>query len=81
MGAVQYLLPGDFVHIQNIEYDVNMNPVYVGIAKVGASNASPLWHIKQMTYDANNNPLTVRFANGTADFTNIWNNRATYSYS
>jgi len=81
MSLIQYLLSGDSVFIRNMEYDVSGNPIYLGAAKVGASDSSPSWHIKKITYDGDGNALTIKFANGTADFTNIWTSRDSYSYS
>lgn len=50
---------------------------YIGEAEVGASVASAVWRIKRMT----NSDYTLLWADGDAAFDNIWNNRASLSYS
>lgn len=62
-------------------YDGNGNLIYVGLSHPNVANADPLWQIRQFTYDGNGNLVYTLFANGRRDFVNIWDDRATYSYS
>lgn len=53
------------------------NMTYVGYAVPGSSTASAVWRIKRI--DATTG-LAIRFADGNANFDNVWNNRASLSY-
>ena len=56
-------------------------PLYVGNAQPGAPTSAPAWQILKLTYDAFGNPIAKLWANGSAEFTMIWDERASYSYS
>lgn len=56
------------------------NAEYLGYAIAGSSKASPVWLIKKLTYSGSD-VTDVQFANGTATFSSIWNNRTSLSYS
>lgn len=64
-----------------LEYDGSNNPIYIGYAIPGSIASSATWRIKKMTYDIVNNPTNIQWADGNTNFDNIWDNRATYSYS
>lgn len=64
-----------------LEYDGSNNPIYIGYAIPGSIVSSATWRIKKMTYDIVNNPTNIQWADGNTNFDNIWDNRATYSYS
>lgn len=68
-------------NVTEIDYDVNSNPLYLGKAVPGTATSSPLWQIRKFTYDINSNLTVIQFANGTNDFTQIWDNRASLPYS
>ena len=54
--------------------------IYIGEADAGTAQSSPLWRIKRI--DSTNDPdIDILLANGTSDFTNTWDNRASYTYS
>lgn len=56
------------------------NPVYVGEAAPGSATSAEAWRIRKLTYSGAN--LTdVEWADGDTDFNNIWDNRASLSYS
>lgn len=60
--------------------DAGSSIIYIGKALPGSSTASASWQIQRM--DESSTPdFNVKFADGTAAFTKIWDNRATYSYS
>lgn len=64
-----------------IEYDNNENPLYIGEAKSGIATSATGWRIKKITYDSNNNPIQIDWADGNTNMDNVWDGRASYSYS
>jgi hypothetical protein len=78
---MEYLIPGDLVHIKNFEYDGSGNLIYIGYALPNSADADSKWMIKKATYDASNNILTEKFAGGNANLDKQWTLRASYSYS
>lgn len=52
---------------------------YVGEASFGAVTSSAVWRIKKITYTGDS--LSITWANGTDEYNNIWDNRASLSYS
>lgn len=63
-----------------LEYDANGNVLYKGEADPGSSTSDPVWKIEKYEYDANGNVTAVLFAEGTADFDKVWDNRESYNY-
>ena len=70
------VLSGGF--ISNIDTTSDATYYYFGKAQPGTSNSDALWRIKRMTKSA---PYISRFAGGLPTYSNIWNNRASLSYS
>lgn len=64
-----------------MEYDSNGNMIYYGLAIPGSSTSDSVWQIRQLTYDVSGNLLSILWARGSRGFTNVWTNRATYTYS
>lgn len=62
-------------------YDVASDTThYVGSASVAnCAPADAVWRIFRITIDANGG-LVIEYANGNANFENIWDNRASLSY-
>lgn len=52
---------------------------YVGETKPGTSSASALWRIRKITESGT--ITTVAFADGDDQFDNVWDDRASLSYS
>ena len=63
------------------ELNVDGDYKYVGTAYAGTATSVAKWRIKLMTYDVNKRLTAIDFADGSAEFDKVWNNRATYSYS
>lgn len=62
-------------------YDqVDSTTAYLGDAAVGSSQASAVWRIQKLVFTASGG-VTITWANGAATFVNVWNNRASLSYS
>lgn len=66
--------------IAAIEYSGNY-AVYIGYAAPGTAKSAAAWQIRKITYDSNNNITDIQFASGVNDYTKVWDDRATYSYS
>jgi hypothetical protein len=63
-----------------LEYDVNGNLVYIGIAASGTLTSQPLWFIKKLIWSGTS--LTdMQCANGQITFDKTWDLRSTYNYS
>lgn len=56
---------------------------YVGEAAPGTATSEARWRIKQLEYDdgISKPPTGIVWADGTADFTKEWDERANYTYS
>ena len=55
------------------------NTTYVGTAEIGSLQSSASWKIFRMV--DNSGDLTITYADGNDNFDNIWDNRASLSYS
>jgi hypothetical protein len=53
---------------------------YIGKAQIGTAESAEEWQIKKLDYDGDD-LAGILWANGTDEFTNSWEDRATYSYS
>lgn len=53
--------------------------LYVGEALPGASPADPVWRIRKLL--TTGAETAILYANGDSAFTNIWDNRASFTYS
>ncbi len=52
---------------------------YVGKAAVGSATSSAVWQIQRITETGPD--ITIQWADGNASFDNIWDNRASLTYS
>lgn len=55
--------------------------IYKGWAAPGSGTNAPVWRIQRMTFVGSDEDLTVEWAEGDGDFDNIWDDRASLSYS
>lgn len=62
-----------------IDDTTTANAVYIGKAAIASSGASAVWQIKKL--DTSTLALDKTWADGNDSFDNIWNNRASLSYS
>lgn len=75
--VVEYLPEEDEVY--DIEVDTSIAGVtYVGQAQPGTAKGTAAWRIKKITDSAGGS--SVDWANGNAEFINIWDNRLSYTY-
>lgn len=56
------------------------NVMYVGKAAIASTTASATWQVFKMD-ETTIDTLIITWADGNANFDNIWNNRASLSYS
>lgn len=75
---------GDIVASTSATYatrydEVSDTVAYVGKALPGTSSASATWQIKRITLSGAD--ITEEYADGDDSFDNIWDNRASLSYS
>jgi hypothetical protein len=59
---------------------VSSTTTYVGKAAVGSATSASVWKIQRLTSNAEGD-LTVEYATGAATYLNVWDNRASLSYS
>jgi hypothetical protein len=52
---------------------------YIGEALPGSNESAPVWRIKRVTEDGDD--ITILWANGSAEFDKIWDDRASFTYS
>lgn len=64
--------------IKNID-EVSATVTYVGYARPGTADITPAWRIFKLETIAT--VTKIRWANGVADYSNIWTNRASLTYS
>ncbi len=77
----QFGFPYDQIPLKTqIDYVGGTNPIYIGTAKPGTAVSAAGWQIKKLTYDGNDNIISVDLATA-GSITNIWNNRASLTYS
>ena len=57
------------------------DPIYFGRALIGADPSRPVWQIRKFIYNGSGHLTSIRFAQGSLEFTNVWNDRATLSYT
>jgi hypothetical protein len=59
---------------------IDENTFYIGQAQPGTATSAALWRIKKVTI-AVDGDVAELWANGSGNFDNIWDNRASLSYS
>ena len=54
---------------------------YYGHAPPGSATSAAVWRIKRETLDSQSRTTLIQYADGDAGFNNVWDDRATLSYS
>jgi len=67
------------VPLKKIIDQASATVTYIGEAHPSATTAQALWRIKKI--DQTSNPITIFFADANDNFDNVWNDRASLSYS
>lgn len=71
----------DMVYAKRFDFEDDGATVYEGNADPGTDDGDAFWRIKKTTFINEQDDATVEWADGNADFDNIWNNRLGLSYS
>lgn len=80
VDAAGNIIQGDKPYTTLLDYNGGNAPVYVGEAAPGSATSAAAWKIKRLSYSGDN--LTaVEWADGDTQYDNIWDNRASISYS
>ncbi len=84
-GRVQELPLTDVTRDEDMNYAKQVDfasdtVIYKGEAAIGSSTASAVWRVHKLTL-AGDGDMAEIWADGNADFDNIWDNRASLSYS
>jgi len=75
---VEGALPTASPTLANRVDDTVANTVYIGNAPIGSASSGAVWQIKRL--DTSSGVITM-WADGDSQFNNIWDNRASLSYS
>ena len=68
----------DGVPLKTLVDFADANTTYVGKSNIGTASSSASWQIKKVSISGT--VTTIAWANSSASFTNIWDNRASLSY-
>ena len=61
------------------ENDVDGQPIYIGWAQPGSAESDPVWLIAFLEYSAGFF-VSKKYANGSLDYNQVWDNRAGLTY-
>jgi len=64
-----------------LDYDANDNIIYKGEANAGSAKSAAAWKISKYSYDVDGNLTDIQWADGNLQEDNVWDNRASLSYS
>jgi hypothetical protein len=59
---------------------IDDNHIYIGEANPGSTFSAAVWRIKYIVI-LSDGDVSITWADGNDSFDNVWNNRASYSYS
>ena len=65
---------------QRMSYTGDHLPEYIGEAAPGTAVTSALWRIKKLGYSGTD-ATSITWADGNTNFDNVWDDRATLTYS
>jgi hypothetical protein len=77
--SVSYVPPGTCAIPQSNRVDNLTSTVYVGTAAVGAADSAAVWAIKRMVFSGT--VVLTTWADGNPLADNVWDNRASLTYS
>lgn len=67
------------LYISEVDF-ITDDELYRGEAVPGSLTSAPAWRIRHIVIAADGD-VSTRFADGDTNFNNVWNNRASLSYS
>lgn len=71
---------GSIVNEYSTRYDVLADAIYIGKAVPGSATSAASWYIEKITLSGGN-PTVAEKVGGIVKFNQIWDNRASLSYS
>jgi len=84
-GGLQNLILGqassDSLLSVRLDYDSDGLLIFRGRAASGRLSSEAKWQIQQFSYDSSSLLISILWANGSGKFNQIWDNRASLSYS
>tara|TARA_Y100000310_G_C20563780_1_gene754432 strand:+ start:531 stop:803 length:273 start_codon:yes stop_codon:yes gene_type:complete len=67
---------------KRVSYDGSNRQQYIGDAKPGTATSAASWRVRRISYDGNSYRIAaIEWAEGDNNFDNVWDNRASLSYS
>ena len=63
-----------------LDFSGGDNPIYIGLAAPGTLTSEAKWQIRKLTYSGDN-PTQIKYANGSPNFNQIYDDRASLTYS
>jgi hypothetical protein len=70
----------DFIYAQRVD-EASSTVFYKGWANPGASAAAAVWRLQRITLSTLDADATIEWAEGNTNYDNVWNDRASLSYS
>lgn len=71
----------DGAYTQKISQDGSDRDQYIGIARPGTATSAALWQIRKLSYSATDHVTDIQWAGGSDQFNQVWDDRASLSYS
>lgn len=72
---------GNLTYVIDYAGRTDAQPVYICYAAPGTPTDAPMWKIARHTYDGSDRLVRKEWANGSAKFDQVCDNRATLSYA
>jgi hypothetical protein len=69
----------DVTYAKRTDFTVNETIIYKGEAAVGSAESSALWRVRRLTI-AGDNDVTEEWAGGIDTFTQVWDDRLSFTY-
>lgn len=70
----------DVAYAKRIDFEDNETVIYKGEADPGTLDSAGTWRIRRLTLNAESD-VTEEWADGNADFDNVWSDHLTLTYS
>ena len=72
--------PGSRNIALQLDYQLGSNPIYIGMAPPGTLTSAALWQIRKLAFDGNDNVTSIKYANGSPNFDQVYDDRAGLTY-
>lgn len=71
----------EMMYSTRVDFQDSGNTIYRGEATVGSLNTGAFWRIRRITISSNDQDTVIEWANGNANFINVWDDRLLLSYN